>query len=128
MKITIYLAMLLLPVFSFAQSDLVKGSELLLNGLSFLKSNKEAKASNSKFIESVCIKNKLQDKITFILAGKDEEENVLKKELVIPKEGKECVFELPKGIYTYEIILSTKEVFKKGEYKFEEQLVITIKE
>lgn len=120
--------MLLLPVFSFAQSDLVKGSELLLNGLSFLKSNKEAKASNSKFIESVCIKNKLQDKITFILAGKDEEENVLKKELVIPKEGKECVFELPKGIYTYEIILSTKEVFKKGEYKFEEQLVITIKE
>lgn len=128
MKITIYLAILLLPFFSFAQSDLLKGSELILNGLSFLKSNKEVKESNSKFIESICIKNKMQDKITFILVGKDEEGTVFKKELIIQKDTKECVFELPKGIYTYEIVLSNKEIFKKGEYKFEEQLVITIKE
>ena len=128
MKLSLYLAILLLPFFSFAQSDLLKGSELILNGLSFLKSNKEVKESNSKFIESICIKNKMQDKITFILVGKDEEGTVFKKELIIQKDTKECVFELPKGIYTYEIVLSNKEIFKKGEYKFEEQLVITIKE
>ncbi len=122
------MAILLLPLFSSAQSDLIKGSELILNGLSFLKSNKEAKRSNSKFIESICIKNKMQDKITFTLVGKDEEGTAFKKELIIPKDGKECVFEMPKGIYTYEIVLSNKEIFKKGEYKFEEQLVITIKE
>ncbi len=128
MKLSLYMAILLLPLFSSAQSDLIKGSELILNGLSFLKSNKEAKRSNSKFIESICIKNKMQDKITFTLVGKDEEGTAFKKELIIPKDGKECVFEMPKGIYTYEIVLSNKEIFKKGEYKFEEQLVITIKE
>jgi hypothetical protein len=30
------------------------------------------------------------------LTGKDE--NDVKKELVIPKDGKECLLELPKGI------------------------------
>ncbi len=48
--------------------------------------------------------------------------------MIIQKEGKECVFELPKGIYTYEILLSNNEVFKKGEYKFNEDITITVKE
>ena len=114
-----------------AQSDvdkILKGGEIIVNGLSFLKKDKsEVKETNSKVIESVCIKNKLADKITYIMVGKDDEENVVKKELVIQKDGKECVFDIPKGIYTYEIVLANKEVYKKGEYKFNEEITITVK-
>ena len=52
----------LLPVLSFAQSDLqnvLKGGELLLSGLSVLKINKSDAKKDSKVIESVCVKNKL---------------------------------------------------------------------
>lgn len=116
---------------AFSQTDLektIKAGEVLVNGLSFFKSNKSAKVNNSKTIENVCVKNKLTDKITFNLTGKDEEGNTIKKDLVIPKDGKECLLELPKGIYTYEIVLPNKEVFKKGEYKFIEEITITIKD
>ena len=117
--------------FSYSQSDvdkILKGGEIIVNGLSFLKKDKsEVKENNSKVIESVCIKNKLTDKITFIIVGKDEEDNTIKKEMVIQKDGKECVFELPKGIYTYEIVLANKEIYKKGEYKFNEEITITVK-
>ena len=47
--------------------------------------------------------------------------------MVIQNESKECVFEIPKGIYTYEIVLSNKEIFRKGEYKFEEEITIVVK-
>ena len=117
---------------SYSQSDIekiLKGGEIIVNGLTILKNNKsETKNTNSKIIESVCVKNKLTEKITFSFVGKDEEDNVVKKELVIQKDGKECVFELPKGIYTYEILLSNNEVFKKGVYKFNEDITITVKE
>lgn len=77
---------------SFSQSDIekiLKGGEIIVNGLSFLKKDKsEAKETNSKIIESVCVKNKLIDKITFIISGKDEEDNTIKKEMVIQKDGK----------------------------------------
>ena len=127
---------LLLFLFFFnltnAQSDfdkVLKGGEIIVNGLSFLKNNKsETKETNSKLIESICIKNKLADKITYIMVGKDSEDNVVKKELVIQKDGKECVFDIPKGIYTYEIVLANKEVYKKGEYKFNEEITITVKQ
>jgi hypothetical protein len=115
-----------------AQSDLqtaIKGGELLLTGLSIIKTTKtDSKSANSKTIESVCVKNKLNDKITFRISGKDDEDNDVKKELVVQKDGKECVFEIPKGIYTYEIVLANKEVYKKGEYKFNEEITITVKD
>lgn len=126
-----YFLFIFIPLFIHSQSDvdkILKGGEILINGLSILKKDKsEVKETNSKVIESVCVKNKLTDKITFIISGKDEEDNTIKKEMVIQKDGKECVFELPKGIYTYEIVLANKEVYKKGEYKFNEEITITVK-
>ncbi|WP_322549152.1 hypothetical protein [Flavobacterium psychraquaticum] len=131
MKVNLLISVIFFFNISFSQSDvdkILKGGEIIVNGLSFLKKDKsEAKETNSKVIESVCIKNKLSDKITYSMIGKDEEGNVIKKELVIQKDGKECVFEIPKGIYTYEIVLANKEVYKKGEYKFNEEITITVK-
>lgn len=124
--------MLLTSHFSFCQSDVdkvLKGGEIIVNGLSFFKSNKpNSSTTNSRVVESVCVKNKLTDKITFKLVGKDEDGNDVKKELVIQKDGKECVFEVPKGIFTYEIVLANKKIYKKGEYKFIEEITITVKE
>lgn len=115
----------------YSQSDFdkaLKSSEIIVNGLSFLKRNKtETAKTDSKVIENVCIKNKLAEKITFTITGKDAEGNIVKKELVIQKEGKECVFELLKGIYNYEITLPNKEIYKKGEYRFIEDVTIIIK-
>jgi hypothetical protein len=119
--------LMLLPMACFSQSDLLKGGELLLSGLSIFKSGKNPD-SNSNVIKSVCIKNKIADKITFRISGKNEEGDDIKKELVIQKDGKECLFLLPTGIYTYEVVLPNKEIYKKGEYKFEEEVVITIKD
>ena len=119
----------MLPIFSVAQSDfqnILKSGEILINGLSFLKGNKPK--TDSKTIESFCVKNKLSDKITFKLIGKDAEGNELIKELVIQKEGKECIFNLPKGVWTYQIDLANKDVYKKGEYKIDDELIITVKE
>ena len=131
MKKLIFMIFAFLPITSFSQSSLetaIKGGELLLSGLSILKVSKSDAKGNSKVIESLCVKNKLADKITFKLVGKNEEGDEIKKELVIPKDGKECLFLVPKGIYTYEITLANKEVYKKGEYKFDEDIVMTIKQ
>lgn len=122
---------LLLPMMSLAQSDLdkvLKTGELLLGGISVFKVAKSDGKKDSKVIESVCVKNKLVDKITFRIVGKNEEGDEIKKELVVQKDGKECLFVLPKGIYTYEVVLPNKEIYKKGEYKFEEEVIITIKD
>ena len=132
MKYKTYLTIaLLLPIISFSQSNLetaIKGGELLLSGLSILKVSKSDGKGNSKVIESLCVKNKLAEKITFKLLGKNEEGDEIKKELVIPKDGKECLLVVPKGIYIYEITLANKEIYKKGEYKFDEDIVMTIKQ
>jgi len=126
-----YFLILFFSAASFSQSNfekVLRGSEVIVAGLSFLKSGKNNTTTNSKIVETVCVKNKLLDKITFSIVGTDEQENTVKRELVIPKEGKECLFNLPKGIYTYEILLSSKEIYKKGEYKFEEEVTIMVKE
>ncbi len=124
------IAVLLVPIFSFAQSDLektLKAGELLLGGFSIFKTAKSDPAKDSKFIATICVKNKLAEKITFTITGKDEQDNNVKKELVVQNDGKECIFNLPKGIYTYEVLLANKEIYKKGEYKFDEEVIITIK-
>ena len=131
MKHKILFSILFMSQLLFSQTDLnniIKGGELLLSGLSVLKISKSDAKKESKVIESVCVKNKLNDRITFRIVGKNEEGDNIKKELVIPKDGKECLFMLPKGIYTYEIVLTNKEIYKKGEYKFEDDVVITVKE
>ena len=131
MKHKILFSLLFMNQLLFSQSDLqnvIKGGELLLSGLSVLKISKSDAKKDSKVIESVCVKNKLNDRIIFRIVGKNEEGDNIKKELVIPKDGKECLFMLPKGIYTYEIVLTNKEIYKKGEYKFEDDVVITVKE
>lgn len=123
------LLLIFLPIISFAQSDiekLLKGGEIIVNGLSFIKGNKPK--TDSKTIESICIKNKLSDKITFKLIGKDDDGNDVKKELVVQKDGKECVFDVPKGVWAYEIDLANKEVYKKGEYKLDDEITITVKD
>ncbi len=115
----------LLPMMSFAQSDLqtaIKGGEILISSLGLFKGSKSSAKQ-----EGFCVKNKLSDKITFKLTGKDDKDNDIKKELVIPPDGKECLFQVPKGIiYTYEVIFN-KETFKKGEFKLDEDTTITIK-
>src|SRR5688500_7697204 len=106
-KMLLLLIALTVPMFTVAQTDvstILKGGEIILSGLSILKAAKSDPKSeekkNSKIIESVCVKNKLLLGITIRITGKDEEGNDIKKELVIPKDGKECLFLLPKGIYT----------------------------
>ena len=131
MKHKIIISLLFMSQLLFSQADLntvIKGGELLLSGLSVLKMSKSNAKKNSKVIESVCVKNKLTDRITFRIEGKNEEGDEFNRELVIPKDGKECLFVLPKGIYTYEIVLTNKEIYKKGEYKFEDEVVITVKD
>ena len=123
---TLFISQLLFSQVSL--TNVIKGGELLLSGLSVLKTSKSNAKKDSKFIESVCVKNKLSDKITFRIFGRNEEEEEVKRELVIPKEGKEYLYILPKGIYTYEIVLTNKEIYKKGEYKFEDDVVIIVKE
>ena len=129
MKSLVYFGFLFFINTSYSQSDIekvLKGGEIIVNGLSFLKESKPK--NDSKTIESICIKNKLSDKITFKLVGKDADGTDVKKELVVQKDGKECVFNLPKGIWTYEIVLVNKDVYKKGEYKLEEEITIIVKD
>ncbi len=128
MKKIIVISLLFSCQLFFAQSNIetiLKSGELIISGLSIIKAKGHP---NSKTIESVCIKNKLTEKITIKITGKDEDGKEIKKELIIQNDGKECFLELLKGIYTYEILLSNKETYKKGEYKFDDDVVITIKD
>ena len=130
MKSVYLLAFLLLPSIFFGQSTFqtaLKAGEIVVAGLSFLKASKAEPIRDTKVIESVCVKNRMTDKITFTINGESNDGDKVKKELVIQADGKECFLELPKGSYTYEVILANKEVFKKGDYKFDDDVVITIK-
>jgi hypothetical protein len=124
------LIILLFPTFIFAQSDfekVLKISEFVVNGFSIIRATNTITKQESKIISSICIKNMLLEKITFKIIGIDNDGFKTEKEMVIQNDAKECVFDIPKGIYTYEILLSNKDTFKKGEYKFDTDVVITIK-
>ena len=131
MKLKIILiSAILFPVVMFSQTDVMnalKGGELILSGISIFK-GKKGTNSNSTVIEAVCVKNKMVTKITYRIVGKSDNNVDIKKELVIQKDGKECFVELPKGTYSYEIELPGKEIYRKGEYKFDDDVVFTIKE
>jgi hypothetical protein len=119
---------LLTPLFSFSQTNLektIQAGGVIINGLSFLKGGKSAADNKSAIM--VCVKNKLEEKISFKIVGKDKDDNEIKKDLVIQIDSKECFLEIPKGIYTYEVMLTNKDIFKKGEYKFDDDINITIK-
>jgi len=129
-KITL-MGMLFVSSMHFAQSDLdrvIKGGELLLGGLTILKVANSNPKTDNKVIESMCVKNKLADKITVKITGINSDGEEVKKELVIQKDGKECLLQLPKGIYQYEIVLNTSEIYKKGEYNFEDKTTMIVKQ
>ena len=128
MKKYILQLLLLLPLFSFCQSNFertIQAGGVIINGLSFLKGNKPA--SDNKTVLMLCVKNKLEEKINFKIVGQDKEGNENKKDLVIQTDNKECFLEIPKGIYTYEVVLANRDTFKKGEYKFDDDITIIIK-
>jgi len=129
MKKNFFIATFLLPLILFSQTDIsnvLKVGEVVLSGFTIFKSAKSDTNKDSKIVSSVCIKNKLKEKITLKILGKDELGNEVKKELVVQNDGKECVFNIPKEIYTYEVTLTNKDIYKKGECKFDD-VVITIK-
>ena len=127
------LLILLFSINSYSQipmSNLDKGlvvGNILIQGYMATKGNstKTAVDPNAKTVESFCFKNKMDEKITVRLSGKIEDEEV-KKEFVIQKDEKECSYNLPKGIYTYEIALSSKDIYQKGEYKVFEETMMTV--
>jgi len=126
-----YIVLFLFPYQVFSQSTFesaLKAGELVMAGLSIFKLVKsDDSKKDAKLIESVCVKNRMTDKIVFTINGESFDGDKIKKELVIQADNKECFLQLPKGIYTYEVILPNKEVFKKGDYKFDDDVVIVIK-
>lgn len=125
---TVVMLLLLCPMMSFSQSDIstaIKGGELLFGGLITIFSSKP-KNVNSTVVESVCIKNKLADKITFIISRQTEDGDEIRKELVIQKGSKEYFYELPKGVYTYEVLLTNNSTFKKGECRFADKSTMIV--
>jgi hypothetical protein len=128
MAMAIAISALLLPSFGFGQSDLetaIRGGELILTGLTALKS---AKADPyAKVLPEVCVKNKMDRKVTYVLDVKAADETESPRELVIQKDGKECFFDLPKGVYRYQIKVEGDSVFKKGECRIDREQTIILK-
>ncbi|MES2409863.1 MAG: hypothetical protein V4535_00315 [Bacteroidota bacterium] len=125
---SVILLLLLCPMMAFSQSDtvnLIRGGELLFGGLITIFKSSKPKV-NSTVVESVCIKNKLEDKITFILIRQTEDGDEIRKELVIQKGSKEYFYELPKGVYTYEVVLPNNSTFKKGECRFADKSTMIV--
>ncbi|WP_157450515.1 hypothetical protein [Chryseobacterium sp. CCH4-E10] len=99
---------------------------ILVQGYIALKGNGAKQVDpNAKTVDSFCFKNKMDEKIIIKLLGKIEDEEI-KKEFVIQRDEKECTYNLPKGIYTYEVLLSSKDIYQKGEYKISEETLMTI--
>ena len=126
MKVAMWL--LCAPVLASGQSDLetaIRGGELILTGLTAFRMAKSDPYGT--LLQQVCVKNKFEGKITFQVTGKDQEGEDIVRELVIAPDGKECLFELPKGIYRYQVTLADETVAKKGEMKIEKEQTIVLK-
>lgn len=112
------------PITNFDRGLLI--GNLLVEGYKALSGDGSKKADpNAKTVESFCFKNKMDEKITVKLNAEIEDEPV-KKEFVIQKGDKECTYDLPKGIYVYEIALSSKDIYQKGEYQVTEKTQFTV--
>ena len=129
MKKQIIYSMLFISQILFSQSDVtnvIMGGQLLLKGITELQLSKAAK-TGSKVVESYCVKNKLEYQIIYRIMRKQEDGSELVKELIIPGDGKECLFILLKGIYNFEILYKNNEVFKKGECLIDSDQTLIIK-
>lgn len=112
------------PVNNFDRGLLI--GNLLVEGYKMIKGTGEkAPDPSAKTVESFCFKNKMDEKITVRMTGNIEDEDI-KKELVVQKGEKECTYNLPKGIYVYEIALSSKDIYQKGEYQVTEETLMTV--
>ncbi len=114
------------PVTNFDRGLLV--GNLLIEGYKLIRGNgtgSKAPDPTAKTVESFCFKNKMDEKISVKLTGRIEDEDI-RKEMVIQKGEKECTYQLPKGVYLYEIALSSKDIYQKGEYQVTEETLMTI--
>ncbi len=137
------LLIILLLLFSYSQtmpnsSNIIdqglKIGELLINGISLIKPNykqndfssSNLKNTASSKITNVCFKNKLTEKLVIKLQGKfnnSESENIeFKKELVVQNNSQECLYDLYKGVWDYEILKPNNELFKKGQILIDKHL------
>lgn len=123
------LALLVSRVEMSAQTDienLLKYGQLILGGVTIVKSAEAEKTDNP--MVSVCVKNRLSQKVTFILKPSETLKSQSSKEMVIQNLDKECFISLQKGVYTYEVLLPNKELYRKGDCLVEEDLTITLKD
>lgn len=131
MKVVVLVVLVLLQCQSYAQSDLdrvIKGGEILLGGLAFVKTAYMDPEANSTNVKKITFKNKLGQKIVLRLFNEDDEGNELQEELIISDNGKETLYNLLKGVWRYEIEICEGEIFKKGQFNLEKTTVITLKE
>ena len=131
MKVVVLVVLVLLQYQSYAQSDLdrvIKGGEILLGGLAFVKTAYMDPEANSANVKKTTFKNKLGQKIVLRLFNEDDEGNELQEELIISDNGKESLYNLLKGVWRYEIEICEGEIFKKGQFNLEKTAVITLKE
>lgn len=106
MKVVVLVVLVLLQCQSYAQSDLdrvLKGGEILLGGLAFVKTAYMDPEANSANVKKTTFKNKLGQKIVLRLFNEDDEGNELQEELIISDDGKESLYNLLKGVWRYEI-------------------------
>lgn len=65
---------------------------------------------------------------TFPKKEDESESETIKRRTRNTTRRKRMRFHMQKGIWDYEFIKSTNEVYKKGQYKIEEEITITAKE
>jgi hypothetical protein len=120
---------------SFPQSDfqkVINAGGLILTGISIIRGQKaeipkQEQQPETPYLSELCFKNKLEEKITIRLTGKDQEGNVLTREVIVLRDGKECLYEIAKGVWDYEIVTGEDSVYRKGQYRLRDQTVITIR-